>query len=69
MALSEVSVPNQHSIMYSETLSAEEPHTMSDPVYDPKTFDTTSHDNSVSEALQLSKNSHTSHQKLIFAHD
>jgi hypothetical protein len=62
MALSEASVSNQHSVMYSETPSAEEPHTMSNPVYDPNTFDTTSDDNSVSEALQVSKNSHTSQQ-------
>jgi hypothetical protein len=41
MALSKVSVPNQHSIMYLVTPSAEEPHTMSDPVYNPNTFDTT----------------------------
>jgi hypothetical protein len=62
MALSEVSVPNQHSVMYSETLSAEEPNTMSNPIYDPNTFDTMSDDNSVLEALQVSENSHTSQQ-------
>jgi hypothetical protein len=62
MALLEVSVPNQHSIMYSEMPSATEPHTMSNPVYDPNTFDTTSDDNSVSEALQVSENSYTSQQ-------
>ncbi len=61
-ALSEVSVPNQHSVMYLEMLSAEEPHTLSNPVYNPNTFDTTSDDNSVSEALQVSENSHTSQQ-------
>ena len=55
-------MPHQQSIMYSETPSAEEPHTMSNPVYDPNTFDTTSDDNSVSEALQVSENSHTSRQ-------
>jgi hypothetical protein len=33
---------------------------MSDPVYDPNTFDTTSDDYSISEALQVSENSHTS---------
>jgi hypothetical protein len=60
MALSEVSVPNQHSVMYSKTPSAEEPHTMSNPVYDPNTFDNTSDDNNVLEALQVSENSHTS---------
>ncbi len=37
---------------------------MSDPVYDPNTFDTTSDDNSVLEALQVSENSHTSQQNL-----
>jgi hypothetical protein len=62
MALSKVSVPNQHSIMYLDTPSAEEPHTMSNPVYDPNTFDTTSDDNSVLEASQVSENSHTSQQ-------
>jgi hypothetical protein len=62
MALSKVSVPNQHSVMYSETPSAEKPHTMSNPVYNPNTFDTTSDDNSVSEALQVSENSHTYQQ-------
>jgi hypothetical protein len=35
---------------------------MSNPVYDLNTFDTTSDDNSVSEALQVSENSHTSQQ-------
>jgi hypothetical protein len=63
MALSEVSVPNQHSVMYSEMPSAEDPHTtMSNPVYDPNTFDTMLDDNSVSEASQVSENSHTSQQ-------
>ncbi len=61
-ALSKVSVPNQHSVMYLETPSAEDPHTMSNPVYGPNTFDTTSDDNSVSEASQVSENSHTSQQ-------
>ncbi len=55
-ALSKVSVPNQHTIMYLEMPSAEEPHIMSIPIYDPNTFDTTSDDNSVSEALQVSEN-------------
>jgi hypothetical protein len=62
VALSKVSVPNQHSIMYLETTSAEEPHTMSNPIYDLNTFDTTSDENIVSEALQVSENSHTSQQ-------
>jgi hypothetical protein len=35
---------------------------MSNPVYNPNTFDTTSDDNSVLEALQVSENSHTSQQ-------
>jgi hypothetical protein len=61
-AISKVSVPNQHSVMYLETPSAEESHTMSNPVYDPNTFDTTSDDNSVSEASQVSENSYTSQQ-------
>ncbi len=61
-ALSEVSMPNQHSVMYSGTPSDEEPHTMSNPVFNPNTFDTTSDDYSVSEALQVSENSHTSLQ-------
>jgi hypothetical protein len=61
-AISKVSVPIQHSVLYLETPSAEEPHTMSDPVYNPNAFDTMSDDNSVSEALQVSENSHTSQQ-------
>ncbi len=48
--------------MYSETPSDEEPHTMSNPVFKPNTFDTTLDDYSVSEALRVSENSHTSHQ-------
>jgi hypothetical protein len=60
--LSEVSVPNKHSILYSEMLSAEEPDTMSDPINDSNAFDTTSDDYSVSEASQVSENSHTSQQ-------
>ncbi len=35
---------------------------MSDPVFDLNTFDTTSDDYSISEALQVSENSHTSQQ-------
>jgi hypothetical protein len=42
--LSKVSMPNQHSIMYPEMPSDEEPHTMSNPVFNPNTFDTTSDD-------------------------
>ena len=48
--LSKVSMPNQHSIMYSETPSDEEPHTMSNPAFDPNSFDITSDDYSISEA-------------------
>ncbi len=61
-AIFKVSVPIQHSIMYSEMLSAEEPHTLSNLVYDPTTFDTMSDDNSVLEASKVSENSHTSQQ-------
>ncbi len=61
-ALSEVSVPNQHSVMYLEMPSVKEPHTMSNPVYDPNTFDTTSDNSSLSEALRVSENNHTSQQ-------
>ncbi len=60
MVLFEVPVPNQHSIMYSEMPSDEEPHTMSNPFFDPNTFDTTSDDYSILEALQVSENSHIS---------
>ncbi len=62
MVISKVSVPNQHSVMYSKTPSDEEPHTMNDLVFNPNTFDTTSDDYSISEALQVSENSHTSQQ-------
>jgi hypothetical protein len=64
--LSEVSMPNQDSIMYLQTPSDEEPHTMSNPVFDPNTFDTTSDDYSISVALQVSENSHTSQQNQSF---
>jgi hypothetical protein len=60
----EVSVPAQHSIMYSEMPSDEEPHTMSNPVLEPYTFDTMSGDYSISEASQVSENSHTSQKNL-----
>jgi hypothetical protein len=60
--LSEVSMPNQHNIMHSEMPSDEEPQTMSNTVFYPNTFDTTSDDHSISEALQVSDNSHTSQQ-------
>ncbi len=56
MVLSKVSVPNQHSVMHLEMPSDEEPHTMSNPVFDPNNFDTTSDDYSVSEASQVSEN-------------
>ncbi len=62
MVLSKVSMPNQHSVISLETPSDKEPHTMSNPVFKPNTFDTTSDDYSVSEALQVSENSHTSQQ-------
>ncbi len=62
MVLSKVSVPNQYSVMCLETPSDKEPHTRSNPIYNPNTFDTTSDDYRVSEALQVSENSHTSQQ-------
>jgi hypothetical protein len=55
-----MSMPNQQSIKYYEMPSDEEPHNISNPVFDPNTFDTTSDDYSVSEALQVSENRHTS---------
>jgi hypothetical protein len=61
-AISKVSVQIQHWVMYLDMPSAEEPHTMSDPVYNPNTFDTMSDDNRVLEASQVSENSHTSQQ-------
>jgi hypothetical protein len=48
--LSEVSMPNQHSFMYSETPSDDEPYTMSNPVFNPNTI---SDDYSVLEASQV----------------
>jgi hypothetical protein len=58
--LSEVSTPKQHSVISLEMLSDEESHTMSKPVFKPNTYDTMSDDYSISEALQVSENSHTS---------
>jgi hypothetical protein len=55
--LSKVSMPSQHSVISLDMPSDEEPHTMSDPVSKPNTFDTTSDDYSISEALQVSENS------------
>jgi hypothetical protein len=63
MVLSKVSVPNQHSVMYSEMPSDD---TMSNSVFDPNTFDTTSDDYSILEASQVSENSHTSQQNQSF---
>jgi hypothetical protein len=60
--LFKVSMPNQHSVIYLEMPSDEESHTMSNPIFDPNTFDTTSEDYSISEASQVSENSHTSLQ-------
>jgi hypothetical protein len=50
MALSKMSMPNQHSVMYLETPSDEEPHTMSNPVFDPNTFE--HHMTTVSQRLR-----------------
>jgi hypothetical protein len=60
--ISKVSMSNQHSVVSLETQSDEEPHTMSNPVIEPNTFDTTSDYYSISKALQVSENSHTSQQ-------
>ncbi len=62
--LSKKSMPNQHRVVYLEMPSDEEPHTMSDPIFNPNTFDfdTTSDGYSVSEASQVSESSHTSQQ-------
>ncbi len=59
--LSEVSMPKQHSFISLETPSDEEPHTMSEPIFKPYTYNTTSDDYSASDAaLQVSENSCTS---------
>jgi hypothetical protein len=58
--LSKVLMPNQHSIMNLEMPSDEEAQTISNPVFNPNTFDTTLDDYSVSEALQVSVNNHIS---------
>ncbi len=60
--LSKVSMPNQHSVMYSAMPSDEEPQTISDPIFNPNSLDTTLDDYSVPEALQVSENCHTSLQ-------
>jgi hypothetical protein len=61
--LSKVSMPKHHSVISSETPSDEESHTMSKPIFEPDSFDTTSDDNSVSDAaLQVTENSHISWQ-------
>ncbi len=61
--LSKVSTPKQHSVVSLETLSDEESHTMSNPVFEPNTYDTTSDDFSISDAAsQVLQNSHTSQQ-------
>jgi hypothetical protein len=62
--LSKVSMPKQHSVISLDTPSEEESHTMSKPIFNPNTFDTTSDDYSISDvALQVSENSRTSRQK------
>ncbi len=61
--LAEVSTPKQHSILSLETPSDEETHTMSNPIFKPNTYDTTSDNYSISDtAPQVSENSHTSGQ-------
>jgi hypothetical protein len=61
--LSRVSMPKQHNVISLELPSDEESHTMSKPIFEPNTYDTTSDDYSVSDAaLQVPKNSCTSWQ-------
>jgi hypothetical protein len=55
-------MPEQHIVPSSETPSDEEPHTMSNSISEPNIFDAMSDDYSISEALQVSENSHTSWQ-------
>ncbi len=56
-------MPKQHSVISLETPSDEESHTMSKPIFEPNTYDTTSDVYSVSDAAsQVSENSHTSQQ-------
>jgi hypothetical protein len=49
MTLSKVSMPKQHSIISSETPSEEVSHTMSNPIFEPNAYDTTSDDYSISD--------------------
>jgi hypothetical protein len=61
--LSKVSMPKQHSIIFLEMPSDEESHTMTKPIFEPNTYDTTSDNYSVSDTdLQVSGNSCTSKQ-------
>jgi hypothetical protein len=59
--LSKVSTPKQHSIISSETPSEEESHTMSKPIFEPNTYNTTADDYSISDGdSRVSENSRTS---------
>jgi hypothetical protein len=49
MTLSKVSMPKQHSVISLEVPSDKEYHTMSKPIFEPITFDTTSVEYSVSD--------------------
>ncbi len=61
--LSKVSMPKQHSVISLKTPSEEESHTMSKPIIEHNTYDTTSDDYSISDMdFQVSENSHTSWQ-------
>ncbi len=60
MTLSEISTPKQHRVISLETPSEEESHSMSQPIFEPNTYDTMSDDYSVSDAdSQVSENNRT----------
>jgi hypothetical protein len=53
-------MPKQHSVLSLEMPSEEESHTMSKPIFEPLSYNTTSDDYSISDAdLQASENSCT----------
>jgi hypothetical protein len=56
-------MPKRHIIISSETLSEEEAHTTSKPIFNPPMYDVTSDDYSISDGdLQVSENSRISQQ-------
>jgi hypothetical protein len=66
MVLSKVSMQKQHSVVSLEMLPDEESHTMSNPIFEPNIYDTTSDDYSISDAVsQVSENSHTSQKNWV----